>query len=292
MSYEIETTVEAAVSPSDPRRRAAGQYMTPDWAAEALVERYFGDLTGADYVVEPSCGEGAFLRALPDHVSGCGVELDPVLAARAAATSSCQVIVGDFLHIALPRTPSVILGNPPFQSALVGRFLERAWELLPQEGRVGFILPCAYFQTASTVARLSSRWGISQDMLPRNLFRRISMPICFAVFRRGGDRRLFGFALYPQAHSLGRLKRRYRELLRQGERSTWAAICRAALERVGGSASLAEIYAEIDGEQPTSNPFWHAKIRQTLQRMAVNVGRGRWALPESRVPDAATSVAA
>ena len=41
-----------------------GQYMTPDWAAEALVARYFADLTSADQVLEPSCGRGAFPR---DH---------------------------------------------------------------------------------------------------------------------------------------------------------------------------------------------------------------------------------
>ena len=42
-----------------------GQFFTPDWAAEALVEQHFGDLGLFDRVVEPSCGGGAFLRALP-----------------------------------------------------------------------------------------------------------------------------------------------------------------------------------------------------------------------------------
>lgn len=273
------STIEVTVSPSDPARREAGQYMTPDWAAEALIAHYFADLTLCDYVLEPSCGEGSFLRALPDHVPGCGIEIDPVLASRARATSGRMVLVGDFTTTAPPRAPTVILGNPPFQLGLVERFLDRARVLLPEDGRVGFILPCSVFQTASTVARLSRHWGLQQDMLPRNLFRRLSMPICFAQFRRGGDRRLFGFALYAEANAVGQIKARYRELLRQGETSVWKAIARAALERLGGRASLSQIYAEIDGAQPTANPFWQAKIRQVLQRFAVNVGRGRWALP-------------
>jgi type I restriction-modification system DNA methylase subunit len=62
-------------------QRSMGQYMTPDWAAEALVDRYFSDLGESDLVLEPSCGRGAFLRALPAHVQALGVEIDPNLAA-------------------------------------------------------------------------------------------------------------------------------------------------------------------------------------------------------------------
>jgi len=275
----VAQTIEATVAPSDPGRRRAGQYMTPDWAAEAIVAHYFNDLTLGDYVLEPSCGEGAFLRALPDHVPACGIELDPLLADRARSTSGRPVLVGDFTTTAPPRSPTVIMGNPPFQVHLVERFLDRARVLLPEDGRVGFILPCSVFQTASTVARLSKHWGIQQDMLPRNLFRRLSIPICFAQFRRGSDRRLIGFALYGEANSVGAMKTRYRQLLRQGQRSVWVAVAQAALERLGGSASLSQIYEEIDGAQPTANRFWQAKIRQVLQRIAVNVGRGHWALP-------------
>lgn len=37
---------------------------------------------------------------------------------------------------------------------------------------------------------------------------------------------------------------------------------------------------EIEGHRPTSNPWWQAKVRQQLQRLAVRVGAGEWALQE------------
>ena len=83
-----------------------------------------------------------------------------------------RVLLGDFTTTAPPQSPTVILGNRPVQPNLVERFLDRARILLPEDGRAAFVLPCSVFQTASTVARLSKHWGIRQDMLPRNLFRR------------------------------------------------------------------------------------------------------------------------
>ena len=37
---------------------------------------------------------------------------------------------------------------------------------------------------------------------------------------------------------------------------------------------------KIEGHRPTSNSFWQAKVRQTVQRIAVRVGAGTWALPD------------
>ena len=268
----IETTRPA----SDAERRVHGQYMTPDWAAEELIEHYFPDLTSTDKVIEPSCGEGAFLRALPSHVPLCGVEIDPALAHRAASTSGRQVIVGDFTTVDLPFRPTAIVGNPPFKLSMVLSFLDRAWELLRNDDRVGFILPCSMFQTASTVCHMNDRWGIRQDMLPRNLFRNISLPICFSVFTKGDTKRLWGFALYQEMHAVSRLKRRYKQLLDQGERNAWRAVTTAALETLGGQATIGELYREIEGVKPTENQWWKAKVRQMVQEIAVRAGRGLW----------------
>lgn len=254
------------------------QWMTPDWAAAELVDRYFGDLTLCDQVLEPSCGDGAFLRALPSHVPVVGVEFDPALAAIARATSGRQVVVGDFLTVEVPCAPAVILGNPPFRNSIVRAFLDRAWSLLPTGGRCAFILPAYTFQTASAVVDLQARWGIQQDMLPRNLFGRLRLPLCFAQFVKERHGRLIGFALYGEADAVNRLQRRYRALLAAGERSAWAAVARAALEALGGCADLPAIYREVEGCRPTTNRFWQAKVRQVVQRIAVRVGPGRWAL--------------
>jgi hypothetical protein len=262
-------------------QRSMGQYMTPDWAAEALVDRYFGDLSASDLVLEPSCGRGAFLRALPAHVPALGVEIDPDLAEVARRTTGRRVIVGDFRMVDLVDRPTAMIGNPPFAVRTITEFLERAWHLLPDEGRAGFILPAFTFQTSNTALAIAERWAVRQDMLPRDLFDGLTKPLCFAMFTKGRERGLFGFALYHEQQAVSRLQARYRALLQAGEGSAWAAVTRAALEHLGGQADLQRLYREIEGHRPTPNRFWQEKVRQTLQRIAVRVADGVWRLPEA-----------
>jgi len=257
------------------------QWMTPEWAAAELMAHYYGDLTQCDQVLEPSCGEGAFLRAVPAHVAALGVELDPSLAKMARESSGHEVIVGDFRTVDLPFKPTLIVGNPPFRLELVKGFLDRAWELLPNDGRAGFILPASVFQTATTALELSSRWHVAQDMLPRSVFPRLQAPLCFARFTKG-RRGMVGFVLYHETAAVSALQRRYKALLAQGERSVWAAVTRAALERLGGAASLEQLYREIESARPTPQRFWHAKIRQQVQRLCRRVGPGYWELLDAK----------
>lgn len=261
--------------------KVLGQYMTPDWAAAELVERHFSDLKPGERVIEPSCGRGAFLRALPEHVEVWGVEVDPALAAEARRLSGRQVIVGDFRMVDLPFVPRAVVGNPPFTTRTVLEFLDRAWNLMEDDGRVGFILPAYTFQTASTVVSIAERWRVQAEFLPRDLFPRLSHPLCFALLRKGVERGLVGFALYHELMAVKRVRDRYRELLQEGERSVWAAVTRAALEALGGCADLQQIYREIEGHRPTANAFWQAKVRQQLQRIASRTAPGTWAIREA-----------
>lgn len=256
-----------------------GQWMTPAWAAEALVERYFPSLDERDVVLEPSCGTGAFLSAVPARIPAIGVEIDPALAERAIANTGRRVIVGDFRTTDIPVKPTVLIGNPPFTQSIVQAFLERAWDLLPVDGRVGFVLPCYVFQTASVVTDLARKWGLQQDMIPRNLFRGLKLPLCFAQLTRGAGRGMVGFALYHETTAVRSLRNRYREIIQNGEKSVWAAVVRAAMECMGGTAALQDLYHEIEGNCPTENQFWQAKVRQTVQRIATPLGGGRWTLP-------------
>src|SRR3972149_6672091 len=138
------------------------QYMTPAWAADLLIERHFADLTGADLALEPSCGTGAFLRALADRgIPAFGVEADPAMAAKAEAMTGGRVLIGDFRTIRLDDQPTVIVGNPPFQLEVVDGFLRRAAALLPEEGRCGFILPAYAFQTHGRVIRWNDLWSLA-----------------------------------------------------------------------------------------------------------------------------------
>ena len=71
------------------------QYPTPAWAAAAIVRKKHGNLTARDYVVEPTCGRGRFLQAIPSYVPAVGYEIDPVEAQLARDLTGRRVITGD-----------------------------------------------------------------------------------------------------------------------------------------------------------------------------------------------------
>ena len=263
------------------RQRELGQYPTPSWAAEALYERHFSDLDSNDLVAEPACGEGRFLAVVPAFVPAVGVEIDPNKAAQARLLTGRHVITGDFCGVELPSQPTVILGNPPFRLDLIDRFLDRAHGLLPDGGRVGFLLPAYAFQTAGRVTGYASRWSIAQEMIPRNIFCGLKLPLVFALFRKDRRRKLIGFALYQETADVQSLPRVYRDVLAQGSGPVWLRVIEKALERPGGEADLTDIYVEMEPARPTGNRWWKEKIRQTLRRYAdrfTATGKGRYAI--------------
>ena len=97
---------------------------------------------------------------------------------------------------------------------------------------------------------------------------------------------VYGFALYHEARAVQQLERRYRKMLTQAHGSVWEAVTRLAMLRLGGTAKLEQIYGEVQGNRPTSNAFWKAKVRQTLQRIGTRVGPGVWAVQEPELAGA------
>jgi adenine-specific DNA-methyltransferase len=244
------------------------QYFTPAWASERIVEQKFPGLGANDFVVDPCAGRGAFMQAVPVGVPLIGVEIDPLLAQEARDNSGRDVITGDFTQVSLPFEPNLILGNPPFSVGTICAFLERSHRLMGDNGRCGFILPAHLFQTASTVMRLRSMWSMEQEMIPNNLFHRLSLPLCFCLFTKERIRRFTGFFLYEEMDAIAGFKKQPRLLLTHGarRRGAWRVVVDAALDALGGRGSLAEIYAWIDrAGRPTPNAFWKDKIRQILQ---------------------------
>lgn len=263
------------------KTRRLGQYPTPAWAAEQLVERYFSDLGPDDLVIEPACGPGAFLGAIPTAVPAIGVEIDPIAAELARITTGRLVISGDFCTVDIPLRPTAIIGNPPFKLALVDKFLARAHTLLPEGGRVGFLLPAYAFQTARRVVGYNERWTIAQELIPRNLFDGLRLPLVFALFHKERHRRLLGFALFHETVAIHSMEDGYQAVLARGNGPIWRRVIEVALQRLGGEASLADIYSELQRNRPTETRWWREKIRQTLRRYAdifVPKGDGRYAL--------------
>lgn len=258
-----------------------GQYPTPVWVAEALVERHFGDLDSSDCVIEPGCGPGAFLSAIPEHVQAIGVEIDAMIAKEAAANTGRRILTGDFRSIQLDVQPTIVIGNPPFNLKLIDGFLDRSHKLLPEGGRVGLILPSYAFQTASRVADYAERWSLMQEMIPRNIYPGLSLPLVFAIFSKDRRRTMVGFALYREAADVLGMPEPYRASVSAGGGPVWREAVTAALRALGGEANVTALYAEIGGKRPTRTQFWQEKIRQTLRRYSEHftpVAPGRYRL--------------
>lgn len=254
--------------------------MTPEWASHLIVDTYFPDLGPRDLVVEPSCGRGAFLKAVPEGVRAIGVELDPRLAEEARENTGRTIITGDFRLVDLPEEPTVIVGNPPYKIDVIADFLERARTLLPDEGRCGFLLPAYAMQNHRRVIGWAKSWSMRQDLVPRRLFPYLRLPLLFVMFKKERVKTLVGFTLYQEAVDFHRLPMRSKLILIDGRprRSVWRAVIDEALKELGGQGTLEEIYGFIEPRRPTENTFWKEKVRQVLQVHFEPVDRGVWRL--------------
>jgi adenine-specific DNA-methyltransferase len=252
-----------------PRQVELHQWFTPAWAAEGIVEQKFGWLRAGHRVIEPSCGDGAFLCALPQEVDVLGVEIDGAVARAARQASGRRVIHGDFLTLPAAELgmADAFVGNPPFSSQLVAAFLDRSVQLLKEGGEAGFILPAYILQTSSKVEQLAAEFSLEQELLPRNLFPRLKLPLCFVKFVKDRRRRLHGFLLYREAAEISRLQKCWRHALATTRSRTgvWYPVVRSCLAALGGEADLSAIYTAMESKRPTANPAWKEKVRQALQ---------------------------
>jgi adenine-specific DNA-methyltransferase len=258
------------------------QYFTPTWAAELLIQRHFPTLCGRDLVLDPSCGDGRFLLAVPEQVPAFGVEIEPATAQHARANTGREIITGDFLSVTIDYRPTAIVGNPPFVTKLIDDFMRRFYEMLEYGGRVGLILPAYYFQHDERVAALARRWSIAQEMIPRTLFDGLRAPLVFATFTKEKVTTLSGFFLYLERAALRRMRDEFRLMFvgNAARAGVWREVVYAALRVNGGRATLQVLYATMENHRPTENPWWREKIRQTAGKYFHRVRDGEYSLQE------------
>lgn len=261
-------------------RRELSQYFTPTWAAELLFGRFFPDADANDLVLDPSCGDGRMLMAIPGDVPAIGIEIDSLACERARVNTGRQIINSDFTIAELPGKPTLIFGNPPYQADLIDAFLDRAHAIMDEGGRVGFLLPCYIFQTPSRVLRYNERWSLSQTMIPRTLFERLEKPLMFAEFIKDRRRIMSGLFLYSELDAVQRMHKEFRAIFigNESRASVWGEAVELALLHLGGSGTLQEIYRIIEGNRPTTNKFWQEKVRQVLQLHFRRIGPARYSL--------------
>jgi len=142
-----------------------GQFFTPEIVADCMFR--IAGVHGRQRVIDPSCGDGSFLRVAPKTLELHGCEIDPQYASVAKhLTTGKRFIEGDALTslVALWGACDLAIGNPPFsaQASLEKRsevlqgfdlgagrssqclevlFLELFLKLAKTNGRIAIILP-------------------------------------------------------------------------------------------------------------------------------------------------------
>lgn len=156
--------------------REKGQFWTPDWIAEAMVEYVLA--AGGKHLFDPAVGAGAFFRAAKtitkEKIALTGMDIDRAaleLARQFGITDQelADVRIGDFVFEPPKNRLKAVVANPPYirhhrlsaetkeklrrlSVELTGRtfdgraglhiyFLIRALRLLEKDGRLAFILP-------------------------------------------------------------------------------------------------------------------------------------------------------
>ncbi len=104
--------------------RKKGQFWTPDWVAEAMVEYVLTDKSNT--LFDPAVGAGAFFRAAKTiakekilSVTLSGMDIDPEALAQAVETGLtleelAGVRVGDFVFEPPQTKLAAIVANPPY----------------------------------------------------------------------------------------------------------------------------------------------------------------------------------
>src|SRR3954464_14121920 len=173
-------------------QRAYGQYFTPELVVACCYQLCAGHVPALPQIVDPACGDGAFLRYAAAHaitdcdrISGC--DLDPELANALATASLPRVRQADGLDPAsLPAASfDLVIGNPPYgvggtrnggtAPASEVRFLLRALDLARPGGHVALVLPSGVLANqrlcAFRSALLAHNTVLAVIALPRETFR-------------------------------------------------------------------------------------------------------------------------
>ena len=113
---DIAATLYEAVIPPDERRRL-GEYYTPEWLAQAMVQEVVPDPLG-QRVLDPSCGSGTFIAVAVRHFveATAAAQMDP----KEAVKRLREAVVGIDVHpvaVRLARTAWIMAARPLIDAA-------------------------------------------------------------------------------------------------------------------------------------------------------------------------------
>jgi hypothetical protein len=116
-------------------RNQKDQFYTKESVAQSCIECILTHpLAHQCLWVEPSAGDGVFLRNVPSTIPSMGMDIEP---------HAVGILQQDYLTWTPPRKEILVFGNPPFgrQSALAKLFIRKSCEFASM---IAFILPRSF----------------------------------------------------------------------------------------------------------------------------------------------------
>lgn len=151
------------------RTNTKDQYYTKMSVAKECIDSILSLIPSAlQYQwIEPSAGNGSFLKGLPANIQSIGIDLDPKMDG---------IMKGDFLTWEpSTQTKRVFFGNPPFgkQGSLAKSFIQHASQYATI---IAFILPKSFVKPSMSRAFPSKFHCILEKELPKDSFEVNSVP--------------------------------------------------------------------------------------------------------------------
>lgn len=259
------------------QRRLYGQFFTPDAVVACCYALLVDALPARPRIVDPACGDGAFLRYAAAHglaaredIYGC--DIDAGLAGALGAAGLPNIRCADGLDPAsLPDAAfDLVIGNPPFGVATRGdaraasevRFLARALDLARPGGLIALVLPSGVLaneRLRSFRADLLRRCALLAVLaLPRATFQHAGTSAACSILAlrkdpAPPDQRVF-FGLAEQSADLARLAAAYRS----------GALSRSA----GAGQSAYWMPQDAALAQRMDAAYWRPDYRELLARLA------------------------
>ena len=169
------------------RKNTKDQYYTKSSVAKKCVDKIHASILQSEGYqwIEPSAGNGAFLKILPNTFDKIGIDLEP---------KSSDIQQGNFLDWApISQKKRIFFGNPPFgrQGSLAKSFIKHAAEYADV---IAFILPRSFVKPSMSRAFPLKFHCIHNEELEKNAFEvntvQYDVPCVFQIWEKKNTDRI------------------------------------------------------------------------------------------------------
>jgi hypothetical protein len=163
------------------RTNTKDQYYTKESVAKHCIESIESNVlnSSAFQWIEPSAGNGVFLKSLPSTIDKLGIDIDP---------KDASIIKGDFLQWSpVSAKQRIFFGNPPFgrQGSSAKKFIQHA---SIYANIIAFILPRSFVKPSMSRAFPLMFHCIYSGDLPKDCFevngKSYDVPCVFQIWER------------------------------------------------------------------------------------------------------------